>query len=153
VLEDTHSTAPRARGGTDAQTQGFTLIELMFVVAILAILATVALPAYNDYSKGAKFTEVIVATQPYKVALEQLIQTNACFDPLLLSDLDHGTCGIPPAITSPVGYVQSLTVTDGVIEVTGIASLDSSTYILTPNGTTPPVQWTASGTCFTNDIC
>ena len=146
--------APKTkRYDCQVKIRGFSLIELMFVIAIVAILAAAALPAYQDYSKGAKFTEVIVATKPYRLALEQIIHTNACFETLQLSDLNHGVCGIPPAITSPVGYVQSLTVTNGAIEVTAIPSLGGNTYILTPNGITPPVQWAASGTCFTNNIC
>ncbi|MGL5326449.1 MAG: pilin, partial [Aeromonas sp.] len=49
---------------------GFTLIELMIVVAIVAILAAVALPAYQTYTKKAKFTEVITATGAAKTAIE-----------------------------------------------------------------------------------
>ena len=53
------------------QTQkGFTLIELMIVVAIVGILAAIALPAYSDYTKRAKFTEVIAAVGAAKTAIE-----------------------------------------------------------------------------------
>ncbi len=113
----------------------------MFVVAIVAILAAAALPAYQDYSKGAKFTEVIVATKPYRLALEQIIHTNACFETLQLSDLDHGVCAYHRPSPPQSATFQSLTVTNGAIEVTAIPSLDGNTYILTPNGITPPVQW------------
>ncbi|WP_375057197.1 prepilin-type N-terminal cleavage/methylation domain-containing protein [Zobellella sp. DQSA1] len=53
---------------------GFTLIELMIVVAIVAILAAVALPAYQTYTKRAKFSEVIAAVGPAKTAIEVCVQ-------------------------------------------------------------------------------
>ena len=54
---------------------GFTLIELMIVVAIVAILAAVALPAYQNYTNRAKFSEVIAAVSPAKTAIEICVQT------------------------------------------------------------------------------
>ncbi len=53
---------------------GFTLIELMIVVAIVAILAAIALPAYKTYTKRAKFSEVIAAVGPAKTAVEVCVQ-------------------------------------------------------------------------------
>lgn len=134
-------------------SNGFTLLELMFAVTILGLLVVAAVPAYLDYSKGAKFTEVISATVPYRRAIEQVVSTGSCADPMTLDVLDDGFCGIPVAITSPIGRVASLTVENGIITATGIDSLDSSTFILTPNGVTPPMEWTISGTCITNGIC
>jgi type IV pilus assembly protein PilA len=52
------------------QQSGFTLIELMIVVAIIGILAAVALPAYQDYTKRAKFSEVVIGTSGIKTAVE-----------------------------------------------------------------------------------
>jgi type IV pilus assembly protein PilA len=54
---------------------GFTLIELMIVVAIVAILAAVALPAYQNYTKKAKMSELVAATGKYKTSIEICVQT------------------------------------------------------------------------------
>ena len=129
--------------------QGFTLIELMIVVAIIGILAAVAIPNYQTYTKKAKFTEVIQAATPYKSAFEIAAQGGTL---TAIGDADAGSNGIPDAAGAS-GVVTSVTMTDGVITATGTAAVDSKTFTLTPGGITAPIQWTKGGTCVAAGIC
>ncbi|MBV7561404.1 pilin [Pseudomonas sp. sia0905] len=72
-----------------AQMQkGFTLIELMIVVAIIGILAAVALPAYQDYTARSKVTEVMLQVSSCKGAVSEFLQSNASFP----ADADAAGC-------------------------------------------------------------
>ena len=138
--------------------KGFTLIELMIVVAIIGILAAVALPAYQDYTQKAKFSEVILATAAAKVAVELCAQT-AAVTPIV--GCASGVGGVPDVVGATGGataaagkYVAFVSTSDaGVITAQGIPALVGSTastgatYIMTPAYTTTGVTWTMSGTC------
>jgi type IV pilus assembly protein PilA len=132
---------------------GFTLIELMIVVAIIGILAAVALPAYQNYSNRAAFSELVLAITPRKTAVELAIQTrcNGCTLAALKPTTAAGVMGIPVDVAA-TATAHGGAVDAGVITMTWMAdgsALAGITYSLTPNGVTPPVQWTEGGTCLT----
>src|ERR1035441_5436034 len=90
--------------------KGFTLIELMIVVAIIGILAAVALPAYQDYTIRAKVTEGLVLSGGLKTAIEETYQTKGAND-MTCASLADANCGqigasFPPA-TSNVASITS----------------------------------------------
>jgi len=132
--------------------KGFTLIELMIVVAIIGILAAVALPAYQNYSNRAAFAELVLAVTPIKTAVELAIQTRG---PTALTDLAPSVMGIPANVSAALA-VHGSAVAAGVITMTWRADstdLAAVTYSLTPDGVSPPVQWTEGGTCLTSGFC
>jgi type IV pilus assembly protein PilA len=131
--------------------KGFTLIELMIVVAIIGILAAVAIPSYQDYTKKAKFSEVLSISDSYKQAIA------LCYADLnTFTGCNAGTQGVPatPA-TATTGLAAGGTVTNGVISFTGTAAAGAYTFILTPtiNAEGTAITWAQSGTCLGVKYC
>ncbi len=121
----------------------------MIVVAIIGILASIAIPQYETYTKRSKFTEVVIATSPFKNAFEVAVQTSKITS---LDQADAGTNGIPSALGAS-GVIESVTMENGVIRGTATAAIDGHFVTYTPSGVTPPVTWQQGGSCIADVIC
>ncbi|ENX1579492.1 prepilin-type N-terminal cleavage/methylation domain-containing protein [Neisseria gonorrhoeae] len=90
--------------------KGFTLIELMIVIAIVGILAAVALPAYQDYTARAQVSEAILLAEGQKSAVTEYYLNNGKWP------ADNGAAGVASSASDIKGkYVQSVTVANGVV--------------------------------------
>lgn len=129
---------------TKLTEQGFSLIELMVVVAIVGILSTVAIPAYKSYTIRAKVTEMLALAQPVKLTVsEQLIMGTP------KASISHHTLNLADTQSH---YVQAMTVEAGVIRIQakntqlGLVENPAFELTLTPNEMANTISWTCATT-------
>ena len=124
--------------------QGFTLIELMIVVAIIGILAAIAIPAYQDYTIRSQVSEGLSLAAGSKTAVGEYFTDRGSFPP------SNGSAGVSPAASIAGNYVSGVAINAGLITVTYSAANGASpntkiagdTLLLSPTDNGGSIKWT-----------
>jgi type IV pilus assembly protein PilA len=136
------------------QQKGFTLIELMIVIAIIGILAAIAIPAYQDYTIRAKVSEGLSLAATVKLAVTETYASRSRFP-----NNDNASYGLPAATSINGNYVSSVGVTgaSGAITIIYKSNLggnppaDGGTIILDPTPRQGTMGWACDGSGPGND--
>ena len=141
--------------------QGFTLIELLIVIAIIGILAAVALPAYNNYTNKAKYTEVVTSTNAVQLAVDVCLQTIGSG----ATNCGQGVNGVPSDITAlTTGSLESVVLSwatvasESVPTVTATGNggdIEGVTYLVTRQSANGRITWPvqSASTCTAKGFC
>ncbi len=130
--------------------QGFTLIELMIVVAIIGILAAIAIPAYQDYTARAQVSEAINLSGGLKATIADIYVNKGA-----LTTADSGSDGLPAAASVTGKYVSTVGVADGLITATMkgagsvAAGIAGATVQISPLASVGSIKWTCKAETLT----
>ena len=128
--------------------RGFTLIELMVVVALIAILAAIAMPSYSDYIKRGQIVDGLVPLADMGGKLEQYFQDNRTY----VGACATGTTAPMPATTSRFSYSCNLAATTFTVTATGLGGMQGFSFTLNQAGsrqtTGTQTGWTAGTNCW-----
>jgi len=134
--------------------QGFTLIEVMITVAIVAILAAIAIPAYSEYVQRARITEAVASLSDMRVKMEQYFQDNRSWAPPgpTVAPCNAGTVAPLPTTPNFVFTCPVLTATTYTILATGANTMAAFSYSVDQANNRATVSlpggWTSSATCW-----